>query len=142
MLGDRYAAGRNHESGGGRDVVSAGAITAGAAGVDGSGRSAYPHHALAQHGGAGCDLVDGFAAHPKPHQEGAHLSRGRIARHHDRKGFARRGEIESFAFGHDRQDFLEALQIGTHAGTVCVQRAMKLRNKRFPTLVSMLSGWN
>ena len=86
VLGDGNAGAGDDEGRGGRDVVAAGGIAAGADDVDGVGRRLDPGHLLAHGGDRAGDLVDGLAAHPQRRQERADLHRRRLARHDDAEG--------------------------------------------------------
>jgi hypothetical protein len=62
-------------------------------GVDRAVRRLHLDHALAQRLRAAGQFVDGFAAHPQPHEEAADLSRRGIAGHHDLERVARLRQV-------------------------------------------------
>ena len=88
VLGDLEAGAGGDDRGRRRNVVGAGAIAAGSDDVDRVGGRVHPHHLFAHDFDGAGDFVDGFAAHPQPHEESADLGRGGLARHHDGEGRA------------------------------------------------------
>jgi hypothetical protein len=83
MLGHRLSGACDHESGGGADVESAGAVAAGAASVHQPVRPARAHgHRATSHGaGATDDFADRLTLHPQRGQKGPNLGRCDLALH-------------------------------------------------------------
>src|SRR6185437_10977568 len=89
VLGDRYAGAGDNERGTGRHIHRAGAVAAGPDHVDGIGRRVDAQHLGAHRRYRAGDLIDGFAADAKRHQQSAHLRWRCLAGHHAVKGGSR-----------------------------------------------------
>jgi len=81
------------------EMLTMGAVAAGADDVDRACRRRDGQHLVA-HGGDGAgNLLDRLAAHPKAHQKGADLARRRLAGHDDVEGRTRFREAQLLARG-------------------------------------------
>ena len=105
MLGDRHAAGRYDQGSQRRDIPGAGLIAARADHVDRVFGRLDPQHA-GPHGldGSG-DFIDGLAANPQPHEEGAGLGMGDLAgkqKIESALGLERRQRLSGRHLGEDR----------------------------------------
>src|ERR1035437_5695210 len=125
MLGDGHADARDDERGAGRHVDRAGAIAAGADHIDGVGRSFDAQHLGAHRRYRAGDLVDGFAAHAKRHQQSAHLRGRRLAGHHAVEGGCRFATRQCRAGGDFSDNGFEVVHRVLSGGSVI--RARHLR---------------
>ena len=142
VLGHRHAAAGDDERRRGRDVEGAGAVAAGADGVDGA-RRRLDRQRLGAHGARGAgDLLDRLAAHAQRHQERAHLRRRRVARHHRVEGGGglglaraarrrRRGASSALEIGDDVAHAGDALRARRARGSCCSSSWPPLRGDAF-----------
>jgi uncharacterized protein (UPF0264 family) len=86
VLGDGNAGARDDKGRTGRDIDRAGAVAAGTDDVHRVGGRIDPQHLPSHRRNRAGDLIDGFAADPKRHQQSAHLRGRRLAGHHAVKG--------------------------------------------------------
>jgi hypothetical protein len=114
VLGDRHAAAGDDELAGRRDVVGAGAVAAGPAGVDGAGRGFDGEHLGPHRAGRAGDLVDGFAANAQGHEQAADLARRRVARHDDSEGLLGLFAGQGLTAGCQPDEALEVLLLAAH----------------------------
>ena len=117
VLGDRHAAGRHNKSRGGRNIIGARRVAAGAAGIHRAfGRGDFQHFGAHDAGGAG-QFRNTFAAHAQRHQEGADLCRAYGSGHDRLERRFRVGVSQRPAVGQLNQRLLEIGHAARGLGT-------------------------